>query len=647
LTLAHRMCNKSLFIFVLWLSVGFFTDVTDFASSSVVYAKQEKLVLTIIWDNDLTAEAKLGDDQKEDCIFQGKFILDPNSEVLVTGCDEDAELSVQFYSKIFGRKIFTALKDGTVNAKRDVETMHEYEEYDHDEMLSSDIDSLPDLGDYELDEFDFPSKVELHLNIYLDPVFLKIFGTKATKTAKQIVSHFNKLLQRPSLKTKVEVMTKDDRIYTSDTHLGMKNVRILKSEYNVELPKLLRAPFDVNGAPVVHIYLTKKRGPITGFTSVESVCNALERPRVMVSLNDDGSAITTAVTMAHELGHVLGMYHDFTHRGERSSITCATQGKGEFILNYGNGNPREIWSSCSNDDFQTYYKKVVLRDDKYCLESKGCTTSQFQCNSGKCISNSQRCDGLRRDCQEGEDEAFCEILDDAFIPIDKVQDAPSSPQSNISHLPNKFQVPVNVYLTPRWYALHGSSSMEVALGVISEANQIFKHRSFDTKLEILVEDRIFNSSAKVFNAKRRKEWREDSSYDPDYQEPLDVYHLMLDEIPPNRNIGGISFLGGMCQERIKKRTALIFWRGKELTAANIAKHIAHSLGVERPHLLGKRGRKCVEKSCGTFIMQCGELRESWSSCSNEDFRRYYSEVVQREGRFCLQEVEPRKNIGNK
>ena len=68
--------------------------------------------------------------------------------------------------------------------------------------MSSDFDSLPDLDDYEVDEFDYPSKVELHLNIYLDPQFtnfLQYLGKSPNRFANQIVAQSNLLMNFPSL----------------------------------------------------------------------------------------------------------------------------------------------------------------------------------------------------------------------------------------------------------------------------------------------------------------------------------------------------------------------------------------------------------------------------------------------------------------
>ena len=68
--------------------------------------------------------------------------------------------------------------------------------------------------------------------------------------------------------------------------------------------------------------------------------------------------------MAHEVGHNLGMAHDFskTHGGE--SNPCNQE---NHIMSYGSS--FEKWSKCSKKDFQARYLQRAM-EGKWCMEGK-------------------------------------------------------------------------------------------------------------------------------------------------------------------------------------------------------------------------------------------------------------------------------------
>jgi len=413
-------------------------------SGDIVQATVENLMLTVRWNNNFTAVAVLID--KEDCIFPGKFLLDEESEVLVTGCTTaNEEIAVQFQSRKFGDYIFTVTKEGKIKqVENDVD---EYEElvfisedyfgvgteengrvkrededyYEDFYFLSDDLEILPDLDDYEIDDELQPKEVELQLTVYLDLDFKKLHGRKAKTRARQIVVQAGLLMKHSSLATKISLVA-NNRYHFSNQHLGFSNKEIASNDFYKKFPDVLKSPYSVDGGhPIAHVYMTVADGGFAkGVALGGSMCAPLDarqgKPRAIIVWQD---VATSGATLAHELGHVLGMYHDFSARSGRTSSTCADRKtKGQFILNYGNNPRRTTWSDCSNEDFKEYYfKQRFARDDKFCLKEIGntedavessCSPSEFQCGpGGRCIPSSQRCDGLKRHCPGGVDELGC------------------------------------------------------------------------------------------------------------------------------------------------------------------------------------------------------------------------------------------------
>lgn len=435
-----------------------------------------------------------------DCIYSGHLYRDALSNVLVTGC-EDETISIQVHSTVAGDRLFS-LENGSIvyvtfsdedqlyqdydendefetlfpvvaekngRLKRDSEEEYDDDFYDYDDEPEENPEfeeNSPPLDDNEVLDFPLPIKLIFNINVYLDQYWYQIPGVgteaQATRKARQVLKHAKKLFDHESLETKMDLQF-GDRIYRSSApHL------VATKPGGLDIfDKHLQGPYKIeNKYAVTHLHLTAdlpgKKFPSVGKATIAEICN--EKPKAIVRFTKN--ELRTAWTVAHELGHTLGMIHDFkTVEGGRGR--CQSKKNGITVMNYGSKNPRNVWSDCSNQDFKTAYIRIIVGNGGYCLKSAaiseckcngksdpaggecktkntagkkwcyvdrdggcsdkkkffgsdfvsssacsiqqgGCQEHEWQCEtSKKCIPRELRCDYIKRHCSDASDETDC------------------------------------------------------------------------------------------------------------------------------------------------------------------------------------------------------------------------------------------------
>jgi len=317
------------------------------------------------------------------CLFTGSLDNDQESEVTIVGCREESEVIVEILSKteaggileliIANGKTYKAAADDTSwEGKADDAPVPEYNP-EEDDGLAAQIGPR---------DGRLPQSVTLEISLRYDNSLLAEFGNNPTEV-KYWLSRVVELAK--------------PRMAAIDLGVHLKVVGTVEH---------FKKNIEATDEWIHHIARTENRGmrgPISYFSGARGrngqprghgiafVGAACGTSGTQININEKAKTNgATARLLSHELGHNIGMQHDFhkSHGGSGSPGSNTAGCEGEGLMSYGSKKETwmvskrpDAWSTCSNSDFENWYRAGGHK----CLKS-GAGGSEKPGGSGGCKS---------------------------------------------------------------------------------------------------------------------------------------------------------------------------------------------------------------------------------------------------------------------
>jgi len=325
------------------------------------------------------------------CLFSGALVKDHDSEVDVDGCASSGETIVEIHS-IYVPCGFVDLlltKTDTYILKQDEDHIPDHVKNDKADMDFLEIPAdAPQANVRPWPHTQLPKVASLETRIKYDDGLRSATGgdTQAKQFISRAVEHAKTRLHM--LPIKVELSVVGSMQYKSSGSNGPWRA----NSYWIQQLR------DQSADKVVSHFA---RGGAAGIAYVGAVCGGYYGVNINEHINWPGRAEwVTGRTYAHELGHNLGMHHDFASKhGGNNSPGSGSPCDGEGLMSYGSCKPScrdsqmpDRWSSCSVRDFEQTFRDSTHR----CL-AEGQGDGPPQDNGCTCNGHTQRGYG---ECQQ-------------------------------------------------------------------------------------------------------------------------------------------------------------------------------------------------------------------------------------------------------
>lgn len=345
-----------------------------------------------------------------DMVFQGKLhdelgVEDLDSRVSVS-INDDKKAAVVVINDPSDKELFTLVVDMETGNVKDYQSP-DPEPTGNDVVRSPRVPSnalrnATDRQVFTVPIVDVPSQgFKIRLQLYVDWSFAKwclrsIGASECRKRVDEIIAHARTMFAHSEGFVPIQLEVNEEIPFK----LTSKNYKATSENLDLFGKALLDMGNDVPEADIYTMLSYGDYDGTIGYAYIETACSPWVDLRVNI-VEHRHSTLDTAGFLVHEIGHNLGMGHDFNgNRGRtrysKDGTKCTKVGG---YMDYGN---HEKWTKCSAEDFQWAYSYHKKYSNGYCLpliEASEAPPANSECPDKK---SSKYCYGMAPACRRTE-----------------------------------------------------------------------------------------------------------------------------------------------------------------------------------------------------------------------------------------------------